>query len=129
MWYIKEEAWIRIGKARQEHTTKAALWILSKGRYKEAFNDQSVYNRNSGKPKPVQQPVVGPWQIILKITGARCNRTKRGSFAYEVVNMQGVNVFFGVACNAARSKGGAMFEVMVDATIRAKHHGFQGRSF
>ena len=107
MWYIKEEAWIRIGKARQEHTTKAALWILSKGRYKEAFNDQSVYNRNSGKPKPVQQPVVGPWQIILKITGARCNRTKRGSF----------------------SKGGAMFEVMVDAIIRAKHHGFQGRSF
>ena len=94
-------------------------------RYKEAFNDQSLYNRNSGRPKPVQQPVAGPWQIVLKITGARCDRTKRCSFAYEAVNMQGVSVFFGVACSAARSKGGAMFEAMVEAAIRAKHHGFQ----
>ena len=63
-------------------------------RYKEAFNDQSLYNSNSGRPKPVQQPVAGSWQIILKIIGARCNRTKRCSFAYEAVNMQGVCVFF-----------------------------------
>uniref|UniRef100_A0A7N2LM14 Uncharacterized protein n=1 Tax=Quercus lobata TaxID=97700 RepID=A0A7N2LM14_QUELO len=39
--------------------------------------------------------------------------------------MQGVSVFFRVACSAARSKGGTMFEAMVDAAIRAKHHGFQ----
>ena len=94
-------------------------------RYKEAFNDQSLYNRNSRRLKPVQQPVASPWQIILKITRARCNRTKRCSFAYEVVNMQGVSVFFGVACSATKSKGGAMFEAMVDTAIRAKHHGFQ----
>ena len=94
-------------------------------RYKEAFNDKSLYKRNSRRPKPVQQPVAGPWQIILKITGARCNRSKRCSFAYTAVNMQGVHVFFGVASSAAGSKGGAMFEAMVDAAIRAKHHGFQ----
>ena len=34
-------------------------------------------------------------------------------------------MFFGVACSAARSKGGAIFEAMVDVAIRAKHHGFQ----
>uniref|UniRef100_A0A7N2MKQ3 Uncharacterized protein n=1 Tax=Quercus lobata TaxID=97700 RepID=A0A7N2MKQ3_QUELO len=39
--------------------------------------------------------------------------------------MRGVSGFFGVASCAARSKGGAMFNAMVDATIRAKHHGFQ----
>ncbi|KAF3946252.1 hypothetical protein CMV_027461 [Castanea mollissima] len=94
-------------------------------RYKEAFNDQYLYDRNSGRPKPVQQPVASPWQIILKVSGARLNRTRRYSFAYEAVNMQGVIVFFGVASSAARSKGGAMFEAMVDAAIRAKHHGFQ----
>ncbi|KAF3975213.1 hypothetical protein CMV_001525 [Castanea mollissima] len=105
--------------------TAGSCSLLEEIRYKEAFNDQSLYNRNSGGPKPVQQLVAGPWQIILKITGARCNRTKRCSFAHEAVNMQGVCVFFGVASSAARSKGGVMLEAMVDAAIRAKHHGFQ----
>ncbi|KAL0009418.1 hypothetical protein SO802_010920 [Lithocarpus litseifolius] len=103
---------------------REGIWRVGR-RYKETFNDQSLYNRNSGRPKPMQQPVAGPWQIILKITRARCNRTKRCSFAYEAVNMQGVSMFFGVACSTARSKGGAMFEAMVEAAIRAKHHGFQ----
>ena len=56
-------------------------------RYKVASNHRSLYNRNLGGPKLVQQSVAGPWQIILKITGARCNRTKKCSFAYEAVNM------------------------------------------
>ncbi|KAL0001429.1 hypothetical protein SO802_015210 [Lithocarpus litseifolius] len=73
--------------------------------------------------------VPNPMEVILTaklyLAGARCNRTKRYSFAYEAINMQGVSVFFGVACSIARSKGGAMFEAMVEATIRAKQHGFQ----
>ena len=75
-------------------------------RYKVASNHQSLYNRNLGRPKLMQQSIAGPWRIILKIIGARCNRTKKCSLAYEAVNMQGVSVFFGVASSVARSKGG-----------------------
>ena len=39
--------------------------------------------------------------------------------------MQGISVFFEVACSATRPKGAAMFEAMVEAAIRAKQHGFQ----
>ena len=75
-------------------------------RYKVASNHQSLYNKNLGRPKLMQQSVASPWQNILIITGARCNRTKKCSFAYEAINMQGVSVFFGVASSVARSKGG-----------------------
>ena len=58
--------------------------------------------------------------MINKISGARRRKPKRWSSAYEAINMQGDSNL----CSVARTTYGAMLDVVVEAGIRAKYHGY-----
>ena len=109
--------------SREEHPSEASLWFLLKGRYKDAFSDQSnsvFLPRES--PSPVQS-VAGSWQLIIKVTGFRDKKKNRSAFVYEAVNLQGVRVFLGVNSSLAGTTLCFLLEAVVEACLTAKHHG------
>lgn len=42
-------------------------------------------------------PSAEPWQLIIKIVGAKIKKTRRSAYAYEAKNLQGEIMFSGVA--------------------------------
>jgi len=71
-----------------------------------------------------QQCPAGPWDLIIKIVGAKGRRNQRRAFAYNASNIEGVCVFSGAASTLAKSSTGAQFEAMVAAGITARDRGF-----
>lgn len=65
------------------------------------------------------QRIGSPWQLIIKIAGAR-----RSGFAYEAKNMQGVIIFYGSLSCAVGSALIAIQEAMVEAAIKARNFGY-----
>lgn len=65
------------------------------------------------------QRIGSPWQLIIKIAGAR-----RSGFAYEAKNMQGVIIFYGGLSCAVGSALIAIQEAMVEAAIKARNLGY-----
>ena len=69
-------------------------------------------------------PSAEPWQLIIKIAGAKLKKTKRIAYAYEAKNLQGEIMFSGVASCAASSAYGAALEALVEAALKARNMGF-----
>ena len=90
-------------------------------RYKEAFFKHPRHISQPRRTNADQHPPLGQWQLINKISGARRRKPKRWSSAYEAINMQGDSNL----CSVARTTYGAMLDVVVEAGIRAKYHGYQ----
>ena len=67
----------------------------------------------------------GSWQLILKVASFKNKRKKRCEYVYEVVNLQGACVLFGVSSSVARIALGVLLEAMVEACFTASNHGLQ----
>ena len=69
-------------------------------RYRETFNSHTRDSRNATRPNAEQQPTArqqhptGLCQLIIKIASARCRKYRRRAFAYNVINMVGVCLFW-----------------------------------
>ena len=55
------------------------------------------------QPHSTNQGIEGPWELIIKIIRARNRRIRRIAFAYEAINLQGLNIFSGGATCAAET--------------------------
>lgn len=70
------------------------------------------------------QRIGGPWDLIIKISGARRKKAKRSAYAFEATNLQGMTMFTGCTSSAAATGFDAAQEALVEAAIRARSLGF-----
>ncbi|KAF3951501.1 hypothetical protein CMV_022852, partial [Castanea mollissima] len=92
--------------------------------YKTSFNAQEPLPRVSNTDVEPQS-ALGAWQLILKVAGFRSKRKKRCAYVYEVVNLQGACVFFGISSSVARTALAVLLEAVVEACFTAFNRGLQ----
>ena len=89
-------------------------------KYKDSFTNQPITNKRTRRPKPVPKSAAGQWQFIIKIARVR----RKSAYAFEAKNMQGDIMFCGVTIAQQDLLMGPR-KKMVEAALKAKHHGFQ----
>lgn len=97
--------------------------------YLEAFSSCSLSSHIVADQHRPQQRFGGPWQLIIKVVGARKKKARRCGFAYEAKNMQGNIIFQGVSSCGAETIPNAIQEAMVEAAIKARSLGFNQIQF
>ena len=91
-------------------------------RFSNAYSNQQNSNLLSRRAEPPTQSAAGPLQLIIKVASFRNKKKNRRAYVYEVVNIQGDRMFFGINSSLARTTSGILLEFVVEACLIAKHH-------
>ncbi|XP_030938271.1 uncharacterized protein LOC115963415 [Quercus lobata] len=61
---------------------------------KEAYEKKESHDNSHRGNYSAYQNIGGPWDLIVKVAGARTKRPRRTAFAYEATDLQGIVIFW-----------------------------------
>ena len=92
-------------------------------RYIEAYSDCSSPSYDSTNHVRLPNILGKPWNLIIKVVGARMKRLNRSCFAYEAKNLQGNVILQGVSSCTGKTIPLIIQEAMLEAAIQARELG------
>ena len=92
-------------------------------RYTVAFSCCSTSSLRSHAQNKLDQIPIGPWQLIIKVAGARLKNLNRARYTYEAKTTQGDHILQGISSCTDQAILVIIKGAMLEATIKAKDLG------